>query len=1220
MVSANKLVATPIEARSIETQADILNRLDDIIHQIDGTVDTYLLFNQTLLHLSQLLVIQAAALEARFKLLSEFADIDRSVHLFEIVPHFCNQTHSARLHVLSQFLKRGLAIRAVANAKHNATLATTIGDHLGDSEEFPAYSQKVIIAGAELAEIEPESRNIQAQTQVMRDLDGILAVIEEMLENCDPSDDRDLGPVSRALLDKGMAFQTRFRLSNDIADIDCSISTFDAAFQFRDSSDPSRLAIFALGLRKGLLLRYSLTKDLADLDRLVECEEDQLLRGADSERRSRALLDLTKHLTERLDFKGDTEDGDRILRICDETIPFVIGQDRSQWLIVHLYAVLTLSKHRVQVGNVPKAIELLQQARDDPGCSEVEDIPLLIARFLVQQSFIAVLSDNQGLSEEIEQAMRTHLSHDNLAWLWCVFAVFDADSDSSLDTTLEVLREKAYTHLEKRGRVEWEGLFLITIVAFYARYNRLHNRQDMLDALAFRSLLGPAGTYIIDPLLYAVAGSEFDWEEHADHILTSFESIMGVASPHPSWGGPRRVDMRASGIRVDDRATLLSQFVRQLSSRLHIDLSNKVWFSTFTQHPNLPTRPGEHPPVIPRPLNNLESYRRELQSLANLYSYRWQLRHNLDDLSQAVGYLTQAMNSLEDDDQTPEAIRCRYSWAAQWYILYSRNSVPVERSQLDVASRYLREGATCPDLSIQDRLHALKVWFQSASLVIETTEYALELCTLMLSLLQEHSWTATTVRSSINKRYWMPRVLTDAIAFSISTHRGHIPTIIELLEAGQSLLWSQVTSIRAPLKELKDADPELANRFRHLSEIVERRMGLSDGTGADLLGVHTERIFEDRRRVLEEIRALPGFESFLKPKTQKELLSADSSGPVVVLLPHHQRCGAVIIHRNQIRGCNLSISYSTVVRLHGMLQGLVSARGDEDECITGPPKAGPSSRRAGRPRKRGVNMDSVLETLWRQVAEPIVNQIMGNKVDEKGKSRDYAVPVSLYTTWKYAYPRVDCCFQRKEARLRIWWCCLGEFSFMPIHAAGIYNGESPVCVSDFFVSSYTPTIGALIDARKRPVPSDLRVLAAAQPNAGPGYTLLPQAKDELLEIIEVVPHENLVYLGGFDTPDVEGVRTTVKNVLEKLPEANVLHLACHGIQDVDDPLSSGFVLANGERLTIEELMRLRLPNAHIAILSACHTASNDSRQPDESLNLASALMFLGFNSILATKW
>ena len=191
---------------------------------------------------------------------------------------------------------------------------------------------------------------------------------------------------------------------------------------------------------------------------------------------------------------------------------------------------------------------------------------------------------------------------------------------------------------------------------------------------------------------------------------------------------------------------------------------------------------------------------------------------------------------------------------------------------------------------------------------------------------------------------------------------------------------------------------------------------------------------------------------------------------------------------------------------------------------------------------------------------------------------------------------------------------------MPIHAAGIYRGSSPSCVSDYYISSYTPTLGALVKARMRPYPTNLKVLAAIQPNPGKGYSQLRNVQEELREIVAVVPPENLISLGDSDQPDFEGTQTTVKNVIDKFSEATVLHLACHGTQDREDPFKSGFILANGERLTIEEMIKHRLPNAHTAILSACHTSSNDAEQTDESMNLASTLLHLGFSSILATKW
>lgn len=210
--------------------------------------------------------------------------------------------------------------------------------------------------------------------------------------------------------------------------------------------------------------------------------------------------------------------------------------------------------------------------------------------------------------------------------------------------------------------------------------------------------------------------------------------------------------------------------------------------------------------------------------------------------------------------------------------------------------------------------------------------------------------------------------------------------------------------------------------------------------------------------------------------------------------------------------------------------------------------------------------------------------------------------------------------QKLEDRQRIWWCCLGEFSFLPVHAAGIYSGGSSICLSDFYISSYTPTLAALIDARARPTPLEVKVLAAAQPNPGKGWQRLPEVEDELREIVRLTPPANLVLPGDTAQPDFEGRHTSVENVLKKLPEASVLHLACHGNQDPDDPLNSGFVLADGKRLTIEELMKYRLPNAHTAILSACHTSSNDVEQPYESINLSSALIHLGFSNIVATKW
>jgi CHAT domain-containing protein len=95
--------------------------------------------------------------------------------------------------------------------------------------------------------------------------------------------------------------------------------------------------------------------------------------------------------------------------------------------------------------------------------------------------------------------------------------------------------------------------------------------------------------------------------------------------------------------------------------------------------------------------------------------------------------------------------------------------------------------------------------------------------------------------------------------------------------------------------------------------------------------------------------------------------------------------------------------------------------------------------------------------------------------------------------------------------------------------------------------------------------------------------------------------------------------TTVSGTSMMMQKANIVHLACHGIQDGSDATQSGFCLGDG-RLTISNLMKLELDNAFLAFLSACETAKGDKEQPDQAMHLAAAMLFSGFKSVIATMW
>jgi CHAT domain-containing protein len=94
---------------------------------------------------------------------------------------------------------------------------------------------------------------------------------------------------------------------------------------------------------------------------------------------------------------------------------------------------------------------------------------------------------------------------------------------------------------------------------------------------------------------------------------------------------------------------------------------------------------------------------------------------------------------------------------------------------------------------------------------------------------------------------------------------------------------------------------------------------------------------------------------------------------------------------------------------------------------------------------------------------------------------------------------------------------------------------------------------------------------------------------------------------------------TASQVAAALESANLVHIACHGMQSTTAPLESGFCLEDG-RLTVQRLMDLDLKYAFFGFLSACETAAGDKEQPDQTIHLAAAMLFAGFKSVVATMW
>ncbi|MGI5239757.1 CHAT domain-containing protein [Dactylosporangium sp. CA-139066] len=322
--------------------------------------------------------------------------------------------------------------------------------------------------------------------------------------------------------------------------------------------------------------------------------------------------------------------------------------------------------------------------------------------------------------------------------------------------------------------------------------------------------------------------------------------------------------------------------------------------------------------------------------------------------------------------------------------------------------------------------------------------------------------------------------------------------------------------------------------------------------------------------VVAEIRRLEGFADFLRPPRLADLLPAAEGGPVVIVNVGSGRCDALIVRTGGVEVLDLpDLRKDDVVeRVEGYLLAL-GGLGREREVV--PYGTG------------GLGPDTLRDTaawMWDAFARRIL--------DHLGHSGAPDGP------WP-----------------RLWWCPTGALSLLPLHAAG-RHGIPGAAVVDRVVSSYTPTLRALLDARRsgRPDdPGDERLLVVALPDA-PGQPPLPSVRDEVALLAAALPGRRRTLL--------EGPAATRDTVLAELGRHRWVHFACHGSQDLDDPSTGGLELYDGP-LTVTDLGRQAHRN-EFAFLSACKTATGGAALPDEAITLAAALHFTGFRHVIATLW
>ncbi|TEB25863.1 hypothetical protein FA13DRAFT_1777263 [Coprinellus micaceus] len=425
---------------------------------------------------------------------------------------------------------------------------------------------------------------------------------------------------------------------------------------------------------------------------------------------------------------------------------------------------------------------------------------------------------------------------------------------------------------------------------------------------------------------------------------------------------------------------------------------------------------------------------------------------------------------------------------------------------------------------------------------------------------------------------------------------------LEWLEQGRCLVWSQQSQLRTPLDELEGHDQRLAKRVDSVSKQLQcaqssvRQIFFSAEDEAENR-LHLAREWDV---LLTQVRTIPGFEAFLRPPQCLALVQhLPSSGPVVVINVHGSRCDAMALLDGVEEPLHIPLPNFTSLKADCYRSTLRSVRlrhyrgtrqpnDSENTQINGSRAAGSYQNRTRE--NRPVCEDSlrgVFAGLWHYVVKPVLIALGYTKGDRVAH----------------------------EALPRIWWCPTGTLSFLPLHAAGVYMGLEEEGTVDYAVSSYTPTVTALVQRVRNDFPVDEQgsgLFLTCQP-AVQGCNPIPGTARE----VDLIHSQAMA--NGVRSLKVEGSGVSAEQCLEYMNKYSSIHLACHAFQNAKDPLQSAFRFQDG-KLTLDMIMQRNIKNADFAFLSACQTSAGEESLSDEAVHLAAGMLAAGYRRVVATMW
>ncbi|MGY1790231.1 CHAT domain-containing protein [Geodermatophilus sp. SYSU D00803] len=650
-----------------------------------------------------------------------------------------------------------------------------------------------------------------------------------------------------------------------------------------------------------------------------------------------------------------------------------------------------------------------------------------------------------------------------------------------------------------------------------------------------------------------------------------------------------------------DRATYLTNLSNALRSRFDsggrrsdldaaIDAAESALAATAADHPYRPAR---------------------LSNLGTALRARHEDTDRRADLDAAVARLREAVTTIPTDH--PDRAGMLHNLGRALRTLFALTGDHAHADEAVTCERTASVLVTAPP---EVRLTAARAWGRLARDTGDLRSAA-DGYTAAVTLLPLAAWHGLERRTREVHLVDHAGLATEAVGAVLEA--GDLPGAVELLEQARSVLWTQALHMRSDLTRLAERVPDLAARLDRIREELGQPTPEAGWTGEDggqdaLPARHEQiRTLERRRRLaiewdalVEQARNVEGFRHFLAPVPFAVLREAAAQGPVVVLVAGERRGHALVVTAAGTPGVDVvdlpQLTHEAAVAQANLLLSTTSADAARTPPGPGAPLGGRMSRlwAAATRRRAASSRDLAATTTTTDHDLPL--RVLGWLWDTAGQ------PVLDHLG--YTGGRDD------ESLPRLWWSPVGPLAVLPLHAAGRHAVVSPAdgpvaeSVPARVVSSYTPTLAALLRARSGPTgaPRQLAVGMSRTPRMAP---------------LPAVPRELAVLSAHFPPPEdgrqLLDRRATRGAVLRALSTYPWVHFACHGLQDEAEPSRSAFLLWDG-RLTVDELIGVRLDSAELAFLSACQTATGSPLLLDEAIHLAAAMQLLGYRHVIGTLW